>query len=644
MSDDLTFGVKLEGDGSSLISETKSARDEMVALKKATDDLSASSAKAAAQTSTDWASVQQSANASAAAWMKGNAAADAAADKAWALANGYKEVGGQLLKAGADSSSSAGAIEKLGLNTQYARREMVQLGKEAISGDFSRMPNTLAALATHSNILPAMMSPVGLAIAGITAAAAIGAVAWYKWGKDAEEALKRVQGASKDAEQDAAAALAGVIKTDREKLRDIQWKIDGASGQLAAAVKRRDEVTRKTSHEEVMAVGAEVIARRAEIAAYERQVDQLQASIAAKEKTLADRAAKKDAKDRAPEERMLAQAASFDQRIIDLHKDTFTKDYELWVEYENKLVAAGAKGAEARAAHEAALTVMLAAESAKRIGDDDKAAEKKAAHLASQLASEDYYFAQVAVATGQADSSASAREEQRFQGEVNGWKKRYDAAKADHDLTLEEEQCFQDALAAIKGEHDRRTLQSETTVANMLTLFKRGENKKALDMAQSLTAGLATHSRAAFEINKIATQANLIVTGIGATGKAYDAGLTETGSPWGGAAYAVVTAAWYAAQFAAVSSSSFGGGGVSAPSGGGVPSQATSPGAPVSIQPPAPGTAAPTAQQFNLTIIGAKENPDKPIWSYNSIVDEFLPLWREANANGHKVELNVMAG
>ena len=171
---DLTFGVKITADGKQMAGEVRASREEL-------DKLGASAQRAAQQSKSHWAEQQQQANASAAAWLKGNAAADAAADKAWALANGYKEVGGQIRKSGTQSAESAGSMKGLGLNTQYARREMMLLGKEALTGDFSRMPRTFGTLVTHSNLLQAALSPVGIAI-GATAAAAVGLGVAYAQG------------------------------------------------------------------------------------------------------------------------------------------------------------------------------------------------------------------------------------------------------------------------------------------------------------------------------------------------------------------------------------------------------------------------------------------------------------------------------
>lgn len=281
--------------------------------------------------------------------------------------------------------------------------------------------------------------------------------------------------------------------------------------------------------------------------------------------------------------KLLENAKKFDEKIVDLHKDTFTRDYEQWVEYENKLVAAGASGAEARAAHEAALTIMLANESAKRIGESDKEKAAKEKHLAAQLQSENDYFAQVAAARGNSDSSAEAQENARFASEINNFNKRYNAAKADHDLTLAEEEGFQQARADIIAAHQNRQMKNEEGVSKFFTQLRHSDYTDAMSTAKNLTAGLATHSRSAFEINKAASTGEAIVHTYSAAMKAYD----TAGGGWWGAAAAAASIAYGLAQVSAIQSTHFGGSGgsVSAPSGGGVPSQATSPGVPVSPQP-----------------------------------------------------------
>jgi len=154
-----------------------------------------------------------------------------------------------MLKNGTTASSTS--MSSLGLNTQYARRELMQLGKEALTGDFSQMPRTFATLATHSNILPALISPIGLAIAGVTAAAVAGGAAWYYWGHEAESAADRAITASKRATEDMRASDAVyLLNREREQIAKkipVQWlsydekdlkKLDDDSQKLIAEYRR----------------------------------------------------------------------------------------------------------------------------------------------------------------------------------------------------------------------------------------------------------------------------------------------------------------------------------------------------------------------------------------------------------------------
>lgn len=243
--------------------------DKLTSSAKKTEDASSALTKS-------WSNEQKAINERAKSIMAADVLADQQADKAWALANGYTQVGNEIVKA---SDVSVGAMSKLGLNTQYARREMMQLGKEAITGDFGRMPNAFASLATHSNLLPAMISPIGIAIAGVTAVAAAGVYAWYNWGESAKEASAKASKAAKEAEKDANAAWAGVSVSLEAQIAELQGKMQGAWGQLDAAKSRRASITRETDAAVAQSIGSEVQARRKEIEGYQRQIDALQVQL-----------------------------------------------------------------------------------------------------------------------------------------------------------------------------------------------------------------------------------------------------------------------------------------------------------------------------------------------------------------------------
>ena len=65
----------------------------------------------------------------------------------------------------------AGAAEKSMFATAGAKRELLVLGHEAMSGNFSRMPGSFAVLAERMDMTAALMSPVTLGLVGIAAAA-----------------------------------------------------------------------------------------------------------------------------------------------------------------------------------------------------------------------------------------------------------------------------------------------------------------------------------------------------------------------------------------------------------------------------------------------------------------------------------------
>jgi phage-related minor tail protein len=108
---------------------------------------------------------------------------DAQRDKAYALANGYKEVEGQLIKISAASSADVAANDAHtgSVKTNSAAiRESLVLMREASRGDSTKMAGSASILANAFGILPAMLSPVGIGIGAVVAAAAGMAYAFEK--------------------------------------------------------------------------------------------------------------------------------------------------------------------------------------------------------------------------------------------------------------------------------------------------------------------------------------------------------------------------------------------------------------------------------------------------------------------------------
>lgn len=93
---------------------------------------------------------------------------------------------GLMAEAGVATDGSSMSMKGLGLNTQFARRELMMLGREALTGDFSQMPRTFGSLVAHANLLPLLLNPVTIAIALIGVTATAMAIAIEKGRKEQE--------------------------------------------------------------------------------------------------------------------------------------------------------------------------------------------------------------------------------------------------------------------------------------------------------------------------------------------------------------------------------------------------------------------------------------------------------------------------
>jgi hypothetical protein len=557
----------------------------------------------------EFAKLNQEALASGQAWLQGSAAADAAKDKAWALANGYKEVGGIMRKAGVEAAEG---MKETAFATARAKQEIVVLGREITQGNFSRMPGTLSIIAQG-------LSPVALGVAAVTAAVVAGAYAWYEWGDSAGKAVDRAMSGLKAA-QDAAAKSKHM--DDVEKLADTNRKILSLEIENQSALETIDKLSgeertasnNKKLADQILYLSQTRMANREHIANLEQDAAKLQASL---DKSAETRLKKEESAG----QKLLESNQRFNEQIIESEKDGFTKSIDGWVKRENELSAAADAGTITRGQYlkqeeqnQAALTIATNAEYQKRTAANDNFdaaaaaadARKKAAraqHLATQLASEQIYFEQIAAAANLSGMGASAREELRFQRALIDWEKRHNAAKKDHALGLKEEQSFQDALANIRKEHQAIKMKDEMAIANFSQTLRAGDFKDAMGMAETMTAGLATHSRAAFEINKIASLARATISGYQMIQAAATDGATW-GGVYGGIIEGALAAAFVAANLDAINSTEFGGGGrPSVGGGGGIPSQATSPGVPVSQQPVTPpSTGGAQAQNQPVTV------------------------------------------
>ena len=215
---------------------------------------------------------------------------------------------------------------------------------------------------------------------------------------------------------------------------------------------------------------------------------------------------------------------------------------------------------------------------------------------------------------------------------------KFDAAK---EAMLQEHLARIDAAEKKSADNKKK---GDIAIVNFGHALRTGEYAAAMSLAQNMTAGIASHSRAAFNINKVAG----IGTAIMNTFKGVSGVLAEFPGPVGWA-LAATQAALGVAQVSAIRSTQFGGGGGG---GGSIPSAAILPGTPVSIMPePAsfsptlPTASAPvqTTQQLNITIIGAAANPDAPTISFNAAV-AMIAAMNIAGENGHRLNTNLTAG
>lgn len=605
MADELIFGVALKNTGDdSVPSVFRSARDDMEALKKSTEELAAASSKTAGGWDTDFAAMQKRLNEFA-------IAEDNARDKAWALANGYHDVGGTMVKA---SVEVAEGMDKTAFATNRAMQEMVVLGREIATGNFTRMPGTLSIIAQG-------LGPVGWAVAGVTALVAAGGYAWYEWGDTAHKALEQ---ASDDLAAAEKAAKDSKHITQMEQLADYYKKISEAETAIAELTIKKNQAD---AGENRAAAWKDLDA----IKAWQQAITNLKRDAVDLQATL-EKASAADAKRaNAPAEKILSDAKRFDDAALESHKDGLGKWADAWQQTEDLLTKLGAAGAARREAHEHTATVYMQAELDKRnaatVAADKKKADAEAAHMATQMAGENLYFAQVAAATAKSDNSAKAAEEKRFRDETAAWQKRYEQAQNDHALSLAEEEAFQNAIFSLTSAHNAAMTQlnKQQALADLQTLGEK--------------------SRVFFEITKLAAVADIVMSG----GKRAEASAAWAAA-WGGPIAAGIAEAlsWAATAInvAKVESTQFGGS-ANVSSSGGVPSfsaPSTTPSIPVSMQSPPPpsAVAAQTVQQLNFTIIGAKDNPDKALVSYNGFVDIINGI-NKAGANGHRINATVIA-
>jgi hypothetical protein len=525
---DLTFGVRLDGSSSTLVSESKAAQDELNNLKKSTDDLAAASANMASGATTDFTAIQNSLNAMA-------IAEDNARDKAWALANGYKDVGGQMVQTSAQVEDG---MTKSSHASAGMTRELIVLGHEAVSGNFSKMPGTLMVLAERSGFALTSLAAINPVVLAIGAAVAAGVVAWVEWGKSAEEASKRAAQAAADAGKDAKAAWAGVHKTIDEDIQNVRNQIAGATGQLQSAIATNSSVTGSTSAKDAAAAGEAVIQRKSELLALERQLTDLLQKKQDIQDKLDEKEGAANLKAITAHEKILEQNAreyadgQAKVEILQTEADTGTKltasqqaIIKLNKEQEQSVIALSTAEYNRKVG-------ILASQAAAEVYY--KESESKAVqHTNNLLINEQMYLAKATAAADAAGKTAQQREDKRYLDEIANWNKRHDRDKANKDYSVALETAYQQELLAIQADYLNRQLLQQGEVGAMMLAFKRGnmdmEITSTLDYLTKLSSYSASHNKAMFELNKEASTASAIVNTYLAASKIF---AEVGGGPW----------------------------------------------------------------------------------------------------------------
>jgi len=110
----------------------------------------------------------------------GNSTTDAAIKGFQGLEDEIDKTRALMAQAGVASDGHGKTMSGLGLNTQYARRELMMLGREALTGDFRRCPRRSHRLSLIQICSLSQFLQSGL-LYRVTAALVAGAVAWQHW-------------------------------------------------------------------------------------------------------------------------------------------------------------------------------------------------------------------------------------------------------------------------------------------------------------------------------------------------------------------------------------------------------------------------------------------------------------------------------
>lgn len=230
----------------------------------------------------------------------------------------------------------------------------------------------------------------------------------------------------------------------------------------------------------------------------------------------------------------------------------------------------------------------------------------------------------------------ATKEMQRYQEELA-------AAAYYHTLSTSTTAEYNQMMEGIEQEHQAKMLQIGMTGQMTANQFEvqtmRTQIGIVAGILESSTSQAAQHNRVMFEINKQAKAANAVISTLSGINNA----LGEFPYPYNFVVAGIVGAAGFA-NVDAIESASFGGGSSgSAPSASGgagsVPGQTANPNV---VAAPATAQTTQPVSQFNLTLTGAK-HPNDPVYTYNNVVNDLLPIIDKAYKNGHgNVNFNVM--
>lgn len=202
-------------------------------------------------------------------------------------------------------------------------------------------------------------------------------------------------------------------------------------------------------------------------------------------------------------------------------------------------------------------------------------------------------------------------------------------------MTLQAQQDHENAITALiqRGAVTRNDFEQMTGMQQLQT---------HIGLLSNLLNASAQHSRAAFEMMKVAKLAEAAIALPATVMKAYEAG-ASIGGPFAlitGAAYAAVAFGAQMVQMNAINSASFGGSMSSAPAGGGsvgvgaLPGQTTNPSVPAGAQTAAAPAATPPQQTVNIVMSGGAN-----LYTADSIRNQLIPALNSAIGDG--VTINI---